>query len=249
MDKFIRTDIASELIKSRFSGGDDICRVSTLRLSGEQAKRYNKAEGKYTTIETHAISDGDVLRYGRISDEVAKILLTYCKRPESVLVAGLGNADMTADALGSLTVSTINTSAKRLRALRAGVMGETGIESFDIIKGVCDRIKPSVVIVIDSLAAASTERVCNVIQFSDGGITPGSGVANHRKTISEETLGVKVISVGIPLVVHASTIIGEANGESGSAYINSLIVTPKDIDILVRECAHILSSGINSAYA
>ena len=248
----LRTDLAAELVKATVSSSDDICTVSVLRLDAEQAKRYRKAPGKYTTIETRAVSDGIQSAYGRLSGAVARTLTSYCARPETVLVAGLGNEGMTADALGALTADGVNVSGSRLRTVKAGVMGATGVESFDVIKGVTDRIQPSLVIVVDSLAAASVERVCNVVQFSDGGITPGSGVSNHRKTLSKETLGVPVISVGVPLVVYASTIINEMCGgrceNNESDYVRSLIVTPKDIDILVRDCAKIISDGINAAY-
>ena len=131
----------------------------------------------------------------------------------------------------------------RGKILCPSVSGLTGIESFDIIKGVVDRIKPAVVIAIDSLAAASTERVGRIIQFSNAGITPGSGVSNHRTRLSEDTLGVKVISIGVPLVVHATTIIKEANGDTKG--FENLIVTPKEVDAIVADSAKVLANAIN----
>lgn len=250
MIRNIRTDLASELAKPVVDSSDDAITVSTIRLSTEEAEKYNKAAGRYVTVETRAVSDGDIDLYRRVTKAVAKTLVTYMPKPELVLVAGLGNADMTADALGSLVANGINVSTEKIVTVKAGVMGATGVESYDVIKGVCDRVKPSLVIVVDSLAAAAVERVCNVFQFSDGGITPGSGVANHRKTLSKSTLGVPVVSVGVPLVVYATTIINEVCSDScDSDYVRSLIVTPKDIDILVRDCAKIIADGINLAYS
>lgn len=246
----MRTDLASELAEPRIDTSDDMLTVSTIILNKEQAAQYGKAAGRYVTIETRVVSDGTLGAYRRVSKAVAKTLLTYCPKPETVLVAALGNADMTADALGSLVANYIDVSNEKLKTVKAGVMGVTGVESYDVVKGVAERIRPSLVIVIDSLAAAAARRVCNVVQFSDGGITPGSGVSNHRKTLSRETLGVPVVSVGVPLVVYATTIINEVCDEDcESDYVRSLIVTPKDIDVLVRDCAKIIADGINLAYS
>ena len=148
-----------------------------------------------------------------------------------------------ADALGAEVCRDIFVESGRVRTLCPGVAGNTGIESYDIVKGVADRIKPSAVIAVDSLAAASTARVCRVIQLCDAGITPGSGVSNHRERLSERTLGVPVVAIGVPLVVYASTIIRDAGGDEEG--FESLIVTPKDIDLLVREAAAVVCRAIN----
>lgn len=250
MSNLFRTDLALELEKGEILEKNGDINISVVKLDSEKAKKYNKAEGKYTSIESMAISNGEYNLYDRLGESVSKVLRSYFKSKtgQTILVVGLGNADMTADALGPLTVSHLRIGDK-IKAILPSVMGKTGIESFEIIKGVCDVIKPDLVIAIDSLSAGNVDRVCNVVQFSNSGITPGSGVANHRMTISKDTLGVEVISIGVPLVVYASVIASNAGGSGGSAYLNSLVVTPKDIDLLVRDCSMIIASGINSAYS
>jgi len=178
---------------------------------------------------------------------------------KNVLVVGLGNPNLTADGLGNATVKRllitrhISPHIKKLPSISAilpNVLGVTGIESFDVIKGVVDRIQPDLVLAVDSLASATVGRIGAAFQICSGGITPGSGVSNHRERLSVQTLGVDVISIGVPLVVYATTIIEEVlnTTKEYSQEISSLIVTPKEIDILVEECSKIISSAINLAY-
>ena len=123
-----------------------------------------------------------------------------------------------------------------------GVPGITGIESFDVVKGVCDEVRPTLVIAVDSLAAASAARLGTVIQLCDAGITPGSGVSNHKRRLSRDTLGVQVIGLGVPLVVYASTLVRDAGGDEGR--FGSLIVTPKEVDVYVADAAEIIADAI-----
>ncbi len=246
MNKYIRTDIAAEVIKARGRTYDGVCKVSEITLTAAQAARYGKGEGRYVTLETDAIEGYSEYDKVRLARAVKRELVKMLKASSRVLVVGLGNEKLTADALGAAVCERLEVG-ESLKALKAGVAGTTGIESFDIVKGVTERIAPTAVIAVDSLAAASTARVCRVIQLSDAGITPGSGVSNHRERLSAETLGVPVISIGVPLVVYASTIIRDGGGD-GSEY-ESLIVTPKDIDRLVAECASVISAAINSCIA
>ncbi|MBQ2833405.1 MAG: GPR endopeptidase [Clostridia bacterium] len=200
----------------------------------------------------------------------------------TVLVTGLGNRHVTPDALGPRTAENVLVTrhmgaclpdelAKRMRSVCAaapGVLGVTGIETAEVLRGVVEHVKPEAVIVVDALAARSSMRICSTIQIADSGITPGSGVGNHRKALTKETLGVPVIAVGVPMVVYASTIARDAmsyfSRDSGaseadeeklaaciervvSERLGDLIVTPREVDALVGRMAGIVAQGINLA--
>ena len=153
-------------------------------------------------------------------------------------------------------------------ALAPGVLGVTGIETAEVLRGMTQHVKPDAVIAVDALAARSSSRICSTIQVADTGIAPGSGVGNHQKALTQETLGVPVIAVGVPMVVYASTIAGDALGDlvrmdGGSEAdeekltacvqrvvsqrLGDLIVTPREVDALVERMAGILAEGINLA--
>lgn len=138
-----------------------------------------------------------------------------------------------------------------ISVITPNVLGVTGIESIDVIAGVCERIKPDVVIVVDSLASAAVSRIGCAFQISNTGITPGSGVSNHRARLDKSSLGTLVISVGVPLVVYASTIIEDAlegTKQEFNKEIGNMIVTPKDIDLYVETCATIVAHAINQTF-
>lgn len=246
----LRTDLASEKQGLQFSKEDkDIVRSEVVDAD----------HNRYVTYESNIIKQGETEKYSKLTRCISKTLLEFKGKKKNVLVVGLGNPNLTADSLGNATVKRlvitrhIATHVKRIPSVSAiipSVLGVTGIESFDVIKGVTERVKPDLVIAVDSLASATVGRIASVFQLCDGGITPGSGVSNHRQRLSKETLGVEVISIGVPLVVYATTIIEEASGknEEYTEEISSLIVTPKEIDILVEECGKIISSAINFAY-
>jgi spore protease len=151
-------------------------------------------------------------------------------------------------------------------AVSPGVLGITGIETYDIIAGLVDRIRPDAVIAVDTLASRSVARLAAAYQVSDTGITPGAGVGNRRFRLDKDTLGVPVIAVGVPLVVFASTIAEEAlteylrrkgkrgqseadaiDADKAAGILGDLVVTPKDIDAIVKDCAYTLALAINSA--
>ncbi len=243
MDNFSHTDLASELIRVEGRDFGGVCKVSEIELDAESAAKYGKEPGLYVTLETDAITGTDRIRKRRLTAALERELKKLVRVRDRVLIVGLGNRSMTADALGSEVCDRIAVEKDNLKALSPGVAGTTGVESFDVVKGVSDRISPSAVIAVDSLAAAQTGRVCRVVQLCNAGITPGSGVSNHRARLSEQTLGVPVISIGVPLVVYASTIIRDAGGEPDG--FENLIVTPKDVDFLVREAADIIAGAIN----
>ena len=200
-----------------------------------------------------------------------------------MLVVGLGNRNVTADALGTRVVERMlvtrhlrQAMAQELRgklrgvsAIAPGVLGLTGIETAELCRGLVRHVQPCAVIAIDALAAYESERICTTVQITDTGIQPGSGVGNHRLGLTEDTLGVKVIAVGVPMVVYASTIARDAMshlmevygayqpgreqegerllGQVAEGFLGNMVVTPREIDELVLNVAAILSDGLNQA--
>lgn len=253
-----RTDLALESFESssktkidgvKIRENDGVTIVSVLNENG--AKELGKPVGEYVTCQVPSfVSDTDIFD-GRL-DKLAGILTSLIpKNVTSVLVAGIGNLDITADALGPKTNNYV-LSTRHLKendnhifkdffnvsAVSTGVLADTGIESAEIVKGIVSQINPSCVIAVDALAASSPDRLGTTVQLSDVGISPGSGVGNHRYEISEKTLGVPVVSVGIPTVVSTSAI-------SGGADSNSMFVTPREIDRIIDQGAKLIGMSIN----
>ena len=248
-----RTDLASELIKSKVTKLNEHVSRTDVDVDDETAKKIGKAAGRYTTVTSAAVAKGEREYYDRIIYALENALKEYTGKRESCMVVGLGNPSMTADALGNSVVKRIRVprniekeDGQGVCTLCPNVLGVTGIESFDIIKGAADRVKPELILVVDSLCAAASERLAAAFQISSAGITPGSGVSNFRFRIDRDSMGCDVVSIGVPLVVYASTLIREAAGES-AADGAELIVTPKDIDLIVEECAYIIASAVNGA--
>lgn len=222
----IRTDLALEA-RERFEGTSTevsgvvleekmmcnstikISRVKILNHHGELMMK--KPKGNYITIESEKLREVDEGHGRRVAKIVAGVLRKLIPNPEKkkILIVGLGNREATPDALGPKTISGIRIG-EDIYAVSPGVMAQTGMETADFIKGVVNELKPEVVIAIDALAARSTKRLNSTIQISDTGISPGSGVGNHRQEISEKSLGVPVIAIGIPTVVDAATIVNDA---------------------------------------
>ena len=243
LEKFyIRTDLALE-VKESFEGTHvevkgvslekwkipekdmEISKVKIMTEEGAEAMR--KPMGTYITMEAPNLSVPDENYHREVSEELAKCIKQLLPQKEklSVLVAGLGNKDVTPDALGPKTVENLNITRHiiqeygeenvgdihiRVSGIVPGVMAQTGMETAEIIKGIVEEIHPDVLIVIDSLAARSTKRLNTTLQISDTGIHPGSGVGNHRGGITEETMGIPVIAIGVPTVVDAPTIVNDA---------------------------------------
>uniref|UniRef100_UPI004027F090 GPR endopeptidase n=1 Tax=Eubacterium sp. TaxID=142586 RepID=UPI004027F090 len=254
-----RTDLALECYeeseKTKISGvrvkeENGVTRVSVLNENGE--REIGKPQGEYITVEVPSFTnDTDIFdgRLSKISDILKNLLPPEC---DNVLVVGLGNMDITADALGPKTGSYIFATRhisdelkkqmgfenlKSVSCICTGVLGETGIESAEIIKGVCNVINPSCIIAVDALAASSAKRLGTTVQISNTGISPGSGVGNHRFEISKSTLGVPVISIGIPTVVSTAVISGRQD--------DSMFVTPREIDRLTEQGAKLIGMSIN----
>ncbi len=258
----LRTDLALESaqsirkngdlpngIESRVSrlGGFEITTVSI--TSADAAKRIGKPMGSYLTLEPKHRLDfpGDVS--GKETKALAKSIRTLIGDDiSSVLVVGLGNEAITPDSLGVKTAKRIfatrhirlnapellDDDTKDVSVLVTGVMGKTGIESSDVVKAVCERIKPSCVIAVDALACSDIDHLGRTVQITDTGISPGSGVANSRRELSKSTLGVKCIAIGIPTVCDLK------NG-------SDLMVTPRTIDKMIYKSASLLAGGINLA--
>lgn len=248
------SDMAVEFCKTPRGRDDGIIRYYEVDVDKKMSRRLDRPCGKYTTLETRAVVNGERDDYDRIGDALGKSIKDYCKGCDKILCVGLGNPDLTADALGDRVFKRLNVtrhidSNRYVCALTPNVLGMTGIESYDIISAVTDRIKPDAVIAVDSLTAAAPHRIACAFQVTDSGITPGSGVDNHRVRLDAESLGVKVISVGVPLVVYSSTIARDycENAKDGCGI--DMVVTPKDVDILVEDCAKIIARAINVAFS
>lgn len=263
----IRTDLATELrelnpdicgIKSHEYSGDGYKLTVTQILNDSAAKSIGKPQGKYVTIEANMPFDTG------ISDTVCDIIshqLSLMLPDGDVLVAGLGNINVTPDAIGPRTASKILVTrhimdfmTKRLglcglrcvAAVSPGVLGQTGIETLETISAAAERVKPKAVIVIDALAARRLQRLGKTVQLCDTGILPGSGVGNKRAEISRRTLGVKVLSIGIPTVADAATVIGDAKGDISGVQSGMIVTTPA-IDNMITRASTGLAKAINSA--
>ena len=225
-----------------------------------------------------------------LSKELRKLLEKYTTSKDEILVVGLGNLYVTPDSLGPKVINEIDVTrhiinympqvlpenTRPVSAISPGVLGTTGIETLEIIKGIVENVHPKLLIVIDALASRSIERISSTIQLSDTGITPGAGVGNTRKDLSQDTLGIPVIALGIPTVVEAATIAADSldlfikkvqEQAQSNEFLNKLqeedkyemikevlapedynfIVTPKEIDDLIENMKDIVARGINFA--
>ena len=247
-------------------------------------KALLKPKGTYITIEGEDLSSSDESYHKTMCHALFCHLKKLLKGYEHILVAGLGNQEVTPDALGPYVVSNlaITRHLKKenlleqgvtLSAISPGVMAQTGMETGEIIKALVKEIHPDVIVAVDALAARSSERLNKTIQISDTGISPGSGVGNHRKEITKKTMGVKVIAVGVPTVIAVPTIVNDALemllqalGESRlqNSYeefteqekfqlareilapdLADMYVTPKNIDEVVKKISYTISEAFN----
>lgn len=242
--------------------------IEVLNEKGEQI--IGKPKGSYITVEVPNFSkDGEILddRLTAIKDELINLL----PKEGIILVAGLGNDNITPDSLGPRTVDKIIATRhigkelaksvgledlRMVAAVAPGVLGQTGIETGEIIMGISNSVKPAAVITIDALASRRLSRLGCTVQISDTGVTPGSGVGNARTQINHQTMGIPVIAVGVPTVVDAATLAydligGEENEKELSAKLEgegaNMIVTPREIDLMIERAAKLLALAINSA--
>ncbi len=243
------------------------------------AKIMGKPMGTYITLEAPRMATPDEDYHREVSEKVAdqiRELLPDEKEELSILVVGLGNREVTADALGPNAADQLHITRHVVRefgkapynknkmhtvsAIVPGVMAKTGMETCEIIRGVVEETKPDAIIAIDALAARSTKRLNRTIQITDTGVQPGSGVGNHRHALTRETLGIPVIGIGIPTVVDAGTIVGDAVEQIERevlfcsdmhalkmAELQNMYVTTKDIDDVVNRLSYTVSEAINIA--
>lgn len=268
--------------------------VEVLNKNGSQ--KINKPIGKYITIDVPKLNVTDEDLKDEISLVLAKQIkfLTEEYKATKILIIGLGNWNVSPDALGPKVVDRVlvtrqfflnfnkefDETVANVAAMSPGVLGITGIETQDIVMGIVEKVKPDLLIAIDALASRKMNRINTTIQLSNVGISPGSGVGNKRSALNKETLGIPVIAIGIPTVVNAATLINDtmdliinsmkASAESGGEFYNLLeqlsnedryslieevlnpfmgnvIVTPKDIDLLIDDLSIIIANGLNIA--
>ncbi|NCC66641.1 MAG: GPR endopeptidase [Clostridia bacterium] len=233
--------------------------------SSSGAATIGKPIGKYCTIELSGIVDRQSENFESTAKTIADQLTQLIPARsdiETVLVVGLGNHEITPDAVGQLAADSVLVT-KHLKenmpaefsafspvcVIRPGVLGTSGIESSQYVKTICDYIKPCCVIAIDALAARETNRLCRTVQISDTGIVPGSGVGNSRAALNQETLNVPVIAVGVPTVVDISSILVDAGAsvKHGNLPDESFFVTPRTIDAEVRAAGKLIGYSVDLA--
>lgn len=222
-------EISGVVLEEKYDEERDI-KVTTVRIETENgARTMGKPVGTYITLEAPELAVPDEGYHREVSEEILRFLrrlLDMGKEDYSVLVVGLGNRQVTPDALGPYVADNLNITrhivkeygkyamgkdqVRLLSAIVPGVMGQTGMETVEIIRGVVRETKPDAVIAIDALAARNSRRLNRTVQISDTGISPGSGIGNQRSAITEETVGVPVVAIGVPTVVDAATIVGDA---------------------------------------
>lgn len=248
-------------VRAREIGGRGITTTVVEILDQSGARALRKPVGTYVTLELEKGILRDPDGFSRAAVRLGKALVKMLPTGGSVLVVGLGNAAVTPDAVGPRTLDHLvvtrhlGSSFPQLRpvsAIAPGVLGTTGLESVEVVRGIVERSNPCSVVVVDALASRSLERVCTTVQLTDTGITPGSGVGNRRAAFDRETLGVPVIAVGVPTVVEASTlledVLEENIGKKAKKQISvdkSMVVTPKDIDARVGHISRLLGYGIS----
>ena len=288
----IQSEIDGIEIENESREETDISRVKIINEDGEN--KLGKPIGNYITLDVKNIKLADDEKIEQIAevlaDELRKVIGEHVTDTEDILVVGLGNMYVTPDALGPKVIPHIEITRHILEympkvmpedtrpdsAISPGVLGTTGIETMEVLKGIVDNIHPQLLIVIDALASRSIERISSSIQIADTGIVPGAGVDNKRKEISNKTLGIPVIALGIPTVVDLASITNDCinlfidnlqQKAMSNSYLNELkekdnyeeikealipkdynmIVTPKEIDKLIENMSKIISKGINMA--
>lgn len=274
---------------------DENLKVERVKITNENgAKAIGKPVGNYITIDIQKLKiaqEEEIKKASEVlSNELRKIIDSHIDKQGEILVVGLGNIYVTPDALGPKVINNIEVTrhiinylpqyveegTRMVSAISPGVLGTTGIETVEILKGIVDNIHPKLVIVIDALASRSIERISSTVQISDTGIVPGAGVGNTRSEISQKTLGIPVVAIGIPTVVETAVLVNDCldlfiqklqDEAKSNDYLNklkeednyaeikealvpndyNLIVTPKEIDDLIENMSDIVAQGINAS--
>lgn len=288
--KLRRTDLAVEIKESfpednveiegvvltKEDYGNDTIEVTTVEILDDKgSKAMQKPKGVYISMEMEDLSDENKKE---LTDCFVNQLkrITHDVKNQKILIVGLGNRMMTPDAIGPRVAEHVEVNRHFIRefgdeftfdheisALTPGVMGQTGMESLEIIKGVVEQIKPQLIIAVDALAARNIKRLHRTIQITDVGVSPGAGVGNNRNQLNEETLGIPCIGIGVPTVVDAQTIIDDhlAYALTGQGYdeneieaflagfrdqdLKKFFVTGKDVDEEVEVISKVLAEGLN----
>ena len=282
-------------IESQKEEVDENIKIERVKITNQNGeKAIGKPIGNYITIDIKKLKiaqDEELKKASEtLANELRKVIDEHIDKSGEILVVGLGNIYVTPDALGPKVINNIEVTrhiinylpqyveegTRMVSAISPGVLGTTGIETLEILKGIVDNIKPKLIIVIDALASRSIERISSTIQISDTGIVPGAGVGNTRAEISIKTLGIPVIAIGIPTVVETAVLVNDSldlfitklqEEAKSNDYLNqlktednyeeirealdpndyNLIVTPKEIDELIENMATVVSGGINNA--
>ena len=227
-------------------------RTTWVEVLDEQGSRaLGKPVGSYVTLELGDLGLGGAAALTRAGRALAEALgsMMGLDGLAPVLVVGLGNEDVTPDALGPLVLRRLLITRhlqdgalhglRPVSALQPGVLGSTGMESLEIVQSVVEKTRPSALIAVDALAARSPERLCTTVQLTDTGITPGSGVGSRRLRLNREQLGIPVFAVGSPTVIDAGALF------AGRPGVGDMILTPRSIDSRVRQIAGVIGSGLN----
>ena len=288
----IENEIDGVEVKIREEENIKITEVKITNTKGEEA--LGKPIGNYITIDIHGLkvaTDEQIENYGNcLAKELKQLVDAHVEKKEEILVVGLGNIYVTPDALGPKVINEIDVTrhilqyapeyleegTRSVSAISPGVLGTTGIETLEVVTGIVEQIKPKLVIVIDALASRSMERISSSIQLADTGIVPGAGVGNTRKELSQNTLGIPVLAIGIPTVVESAVLVNDClnlfieklqEEARSNDYLNGLkqkdnyeeikeallpkeynmIVTPKEIDELIENMKDVVARGINFA--
>jgi len=277
-------EIKGVILDEEYNKDKDI-RITTVVIKDQKgAEAMGKPIGTYITIEAPKLQEDDESFHEPITEEIVKYLKKVAANLEevNVLIAGLGNREVTPDALGPQVVDNLFVTRHLIRefgdefkeknnlgnvsAISPGVMGQTGMESSEILRGIIKETKPQLVIVIDALAARSINRLNTTIQITNTGISPGSGVGNNRKALNKESLGVDVVAIGVPTVVDAATIVNDTMEqymrkqglEEKEIYqflseVNqqtaNMFVTPKSIDDSIKRISFTISEALNKCFS
>lgn len=238
-------------------------------LSEDAAREIGKPQGRYLTLELDALIRREEDAFPRACKALSTLLRELLPHPNDgpVLIAGLGNRMITPDAIGPQTADHVIATRhlvaqspaifadwRPVSALAPGVLGQTGVETGEVICGVLDRVRPAAVIAVDALAAGRLSRLLRTVQLADTGITPGAGVGNARAALNEETLGVPVIAVGVPTVVDGATLAHEISSQLGQPDCEALddlsqpvMITTRDIDHEVADISRMIGYAVNMA--
>jgi len=294
MQNYIYSDLALECDKTQASLNEKSAEISesdlgiakllSLKIDTEElSQKYQRPKGTYVTLSSDKIwlmSESELEAIAEItgceiSNMISALVPSKKKQDIAALVVGLGNSDITPDAIGPLTVSHLTvtrhltaidptlfskTEKCTVSAFIPGVLAQTGIETLELIRGAVQNVSPDVVIAVDALAARSCERLASTVQISDVGINPGSGIGNMRKAITKKTLGVPVIAIGVPTVVDSATLVYDALRKAGINEISqelcdvlengkNFFVSPKDCDLISNTVGVLLARSLDRAFS